>query len=171
MRVPKNHFITLKNGSVFGIPELLPNFAPRYYCGCMVGGRVCNAMIKKPPGDDHLFLIGNLPPKEMGGAYRSRWCIEVLFQSFKERGSDLGSTRLKCSKKIAELLVFVRLAVAICTKIGEYHHEKVQKTKTTATGPKFFLCPDWICCAKGLNTAGRDLWFYGKIAHPFLLDG
>ena len=163
MRVPKNHFITLKNGSVFGIPELLPNFAPRYYCGCMVDGVVCNAMIKKLPGDDYLFLIGNLPPKEMGAAYRSRWCIEVLFQSFKERGFDLESTHLKCSKKIAKLLVFVSLAVAICTKIGEYHHEKVQKIKTKNHGyrAKSFFRSGLDLLRKGLKHGGEEfvvLW-------------
>ena len=44
------------------------------------------------------------------------------------------STHLKCSKKLSKLLVFVSIAVAICVKVGEYHHKKVQKITTNNKG-------------------------------------
>ena len=91
-------------------------------------------MIKRLLNNDFLFLIGNLPAKQLGGFYRRRWCIEVLFQTFKGRGFDLESTHLKCSQKLSKLLVFVSLAVAICVKVGEYNHKKVQKIKIKKNG-------------------------------------
>jgi len=81
-----------------------------------------------------LFLIGNLPAKQLGGFYRRRWCIEVLFQTFKGRGFDLESTHLRCSKKLSKLLVFVSIAVAICVKFGEVYVKKVQKIKIQKNG-------------------------------------
>ncbi len=152
MRVPKSHLITLKNGNTFSIIELLENQSERYFHDCMVDGVWCNAMIKKLPSDDYLFLISDFPTKKIGAIYRKRWCIEVLFQTFKERGFDLESTHLKCPKKLSKLLVFVSIAVAICVKFGEYYHQKVQKIKVKPHGYKansFFR--------KGLNIIRRGL--------------
>ena len=127
MRVPKSHLFTLKNGNAFSIVELLESQSERYFHECIVDGVWCNAMIKRLPSNDYLFLISDFPAKKIGAIYRKRWCIEVLFQTFKERGFDLESTHLKCPKKLSELLVFVSIAVAICVKFGEYYHQKVQK--------------------------------------------
>lgn len=152
MRVPKSHLITLKNGNTFSVVELLQQQAERYFHDCMVDGVWGNAMIKRLPSDDYLFLISDLPAKKLGAIYRKRWCIEVLFQTFKERGFDLESTHLKCPKKLSKLLVFVSIAVAICVKFGEYYHQKVQKIKTKSHGYKansFFR--------KGLNIIRRGL--------------
>ena len=152
MRVPKSHLITLKNGNSFSIVELLQEQSERYFHDCMVDGVWCNTMIKRLPSDDYLFLISDLSAKKMGAIYRKRWCIEVLFQTFKERGFDLESTHLKCPKKLSKLLVFVSIAVALCVKFGEYYHKKVQKIKTKPHGYKansFFR--------KGLNVIRRGL--------------
>lgn len=134
MRVPKSHLVTLKNGDCYSIETLLHTQTERYFQDCRVDGVWCNMMIKRLLDNDFLFLIGNLPAKQLGGFYRRRWCIEVLFQTFKGRGFDLESTHLKCSKKLSKLLVFVSIAVAICVKVGEYHHKKVQKIKIKKNG-------------------------------------
>ncbi len=136
MRVPKSHLITLKNEETYSITELLATKPERYFQECLVDGIWCNVMLKKLADNDYLFLMGNLHAKQLGAYYRRRWCIEVLFQTFKERGFDLESTHLKCSKKLSKLLVFVCIAVALCVKIGDHHHLKVQKTKTTKHGYK-----------------------------------
>lgn len=152
MRVPKSHLVTLKNEETYSITELLETKTERYFQECMVDGIWCNAMLKKLPDNDFLFLIGNIPAKQLGGFYRRRWCIEVLFQTFKERGFNLESTHLQCNKKLSKLLVFVSIAVALCVKIGEYHHGKVQKIKTKKHGYKansFFR--------KGLDIIRRGL--------------
>lgn len=109
-------------------------------------------MIKRLPSDDYLFLISDFPAKKIGMIYSKRWCIEVLFQSSKERGFDLESTHLKYPKKLSKLLVFVSIAVALYVKFGEYYQQKVQKIKTKAHGYKansFFR--------KGLNVIRRGL--------------
>ncbi|MBB6005761.1 transposase, partial [Arcicella rosea] len=150
IRVPKSHLITLKNGNTFSIEELLQQQAERYFHDCMVDSVWCNTMIKRLPSGDYLFLISDLSAKKLGAIYRKRWCIEVLFQTFKERGFDLESTHLKCPKKLSKLLVFVSIAVALCVKFGEYYHQKVQKIKTKPHGYKansFFR--------KGLNIIRR----------------
>ncbi len=152
MRLPKSHLITLNNGEVYSIAALLVNQSERYFQDCMVDGIWCNVMLKKLSDDDFLFLMGNLPAKQLGGFYRRRWCIEVLFQTFKERGFDLESTHLQCPKKLSKLLVFVSIAVAMCVKIGEHYHKKVQKIKTKRHGYKansFFR--------KGLDIMRRGL--------------
>lgn len=134
MRVPKSHLVTLRDGNIFSVEELLVSKGERYFHDCMVDGVWGNSMIKILPKGDFLFLIGSLPAKELGRTYRKRWSIEVLFQSFKKRGFDLESTHLKSSEKLSKLLVFVSIAVAICTRVGEFHHQKVQKIKTKAHG-------------------------------------
>jgi Transposase DDE domain len=146
MRLPKHHTITLKNGNSYTITELLENVEMRAFQACVVDGIECNVLMKRLPDQDYLFLMGSFLPKQLGNIYRNRWCIEVLFQNFKERGFDLESTHLKCDKKIAKMLVFVSLAVAICVKVGEYHHKKVQKIKTKKHGYKANSF-----CRKGLD--------------------
>jgi len=147
MRVPKSHSITLKNGEIYFIAQLLKDKTERYFEGCMVDGVWGNTMMKRLSDGDFLFLIGNFPAKQLGGFYRRRWCIEVLFQTFKERGFDLESTHLKCDKKLSKLLVFVSIAVAICVKVGECHHKKVQKIKIKKHG----------CQAKSFFRKGLDI--------------
>lgn len=134
MRVPKSHLVTLKNGDCYLIEDLLQTQTERYFQDCRVDGVWCNTMIKRLSDGDFLFLMGNLPAKQLGGFYRRRWCIEVLFQVFKSRGFDLESTHLKCSKKLSKLLVFVSISVAMCIKFGEYYHKKVQTIKIKKNG-------------------------------------
>lgn len=129
MRLPKSHFITLKNGASYSINDLLAQHPERYFENCMIDGVWCNTMLKKLADGDFLFLVGSLPAKQLGNAYRHRWCIEVLFQTFKKRGFDLEATHLKESYKIRKLLVFVSLAVAICSKIEQYMDKKVKPIK------------------------------------------
>lgn len=152
MRVPKTHSVTLKNGNTTSIEGLLTQKDERYFHDCMIDGVWGNSMMKTLLEGDFLFLIGSIPAKKLGETYRKRWSIEVLFQSFKERGFDLESTHLKCNEKLSKLLVFVSLAVAICIRVGEYYHQKVQNIKTKKHGYKansFFR--------KGLNLLREGL--------------
>ena len=136
IRLPKTHLITLKNGDSYRIEQLVKSGQTRYFQDCLIEGIVCHSMIKGLENGDFLFLIGTLPAKQLGELYRKRWCIEVLFQSFKQRGFDLESTHLKSSEKLSKLLVFVSLAVAICVKMGEYAHGKVEKIRVKKHGYK-----------------------------------
>jgi hypothetical protein len=152
MRLPKSHLITLKNGDCYSIDELLASSSERYFQDCMVDGVWGNCSMKRLENGDYLFLTGSFPAKALGRLYRNRWCIESLFQSFKGRGFDLESTHLTCSKKLRKLLVFVSIAVAVCVRVGEYYHEKVQSIKIKKHGYKatsFFR--------KGLSVVRRGL--------------
>lgn len=100
-----------------------------YQCNILMIVAKNGSMLKKLADGDFLFLVGNLPAKQLGNAYRHRWCIEVLFQTFKQRGFDLEATHLKESYKIRKLLVFVSIAVAICAKMGQYIDKKVKPIK------------------------------------------
>lgn len=77
MRVPKGHFITLKNGNGYSIEELLKTTFERYFQDCMVDGIWCNIMVTRLVNTDYLFLIGSFPAKQLGGFYRRSWCIET----------------------------------------------------------------------------------------------
>lgn len=134
MRLPKHHFVTLKNGEVYTISELLSRSEERYFQDCLVDGIKSNVMMKRLKDDEFLFLMGSFPAKKLGKLYRKRWCIEVLFQQFKDRGFDLESTHLKYSKKLSKLLVFVSIAVALAMNVGEFYHRKVQKIKRKKHG-------------------------------------
>jgi transposase len=136
MRVPKGHWITLKDGNSYSIEALLKTSTERYFQDTMVDGVWCNTMLKRLDKNEYLFLIGSFPAKQLGGFYRSRWCIETMFQAFKKRGFDLESTHLKCSKKLSKLLVFVSLALAAGVKFGEQYHKKVQSIKIKKHGYK-----------------------------------
>lgn len=136
MRMPKSHLITLGNTNVHSVAELLSTQNERYYQRCMIDGIWCDLMLKRLPDGDFLILAGNLPAKQLGGVYRSRWSIEVFFQSAKERGFNLENTHLKSSKKIKKLLVFVSIAAGICINIGKRHHRKVKKIKVKKNGYK-----------------------------------
>ncbi|PWK16666.1 hypothetical protein LV89_04832, partial [Arcicella aurantiaca] len=48
----------------------------------------------------------------------------------------LENTHLKSSEKIKKLIVFVSIAVGICTNIGKHHHKKVKKIRIKKHGYK-----------------------------------
>lgn len=153
MRLPKHHQLTLKNGFVAKITELLAYQDIRYFQYCLVDGIITNVLMKRlDDKDDFLFLMGSFPPKKLGKIYRRRWCIEVLFQTYKKRGFNLKDTHLKCSKKLSKLLVFVSLAVAISINVGLFYHKKVQKIKRKKHG---YLANSF--CRKGLDLIRRGI--------------
>lgn len=161
MRIPKSHGITLKNGSTCTIDALLTGKETRYFCDVLVDGIVTNMMVKKlkpkKGKNEYLFLIGNIPSKELGKVYRLRWSIETLFQQFKGRGFDLESTHLQCPEKLKKLLALVSIAVAVCICIGEIYHEKVKKIKNKNHG---YMANSFF--RKGLDLLRRGLKYYER---------
>lgn len=100
MRVPKSHLITLNNGSIFSIKELLLSKSERYFHDCMVDGVWGNTMLKTLPKGEYLFLIRSLPPKKLGSIYRRRWSIERggpcrPFSKFQGKGIRSGKHSFK----------------------------------------------------------------------------
>lgn len=136
LRLPKHHLLTLRNGSIVSVEELLESKEQRYYQRVIVDGQWVNVSIKSLPKGDILFLIGSVTAKELGPIYRKRWSIEVLFQSMKKRGFDLESTHLRCLQKINKLIALVAIAFAFCLLAGKHYHQKVKKIKTKNHGYK-----------------------------------
>jgi hypothetical protein len=136
LRLPKNHSITLRNGDVCQVKDLLAKKAERYYERVLVDGQWVNVHIKQLEEQNILYLIGTFPPKCLGVLYRKRWSIEVLFQSMKKRGFDLESTHLRSFKKLKKLLALVAIAFAFCLAAGKHYHQKFKKIPIKKHGYK-----------------------------------
>jgi hypothetical protein len=136
MRVPKHHLIERFDGRKQNIEDLASE-KPLYLKDCQVDGVWVHVYLKKIKDGDYLFLIGTLKePKHLGQVYRKRWTIEVLFQSFKSRGFNLKNTHMKALYKLKKLVGLVSIAFAMCSSLGIYKHEKVQKIKIKKHGYK-----------------------------------
>lgn len=134
VRVPKSHFITLKNELTFTIEELLSTKKERFYHHVRVDGVWVNLHIKELIEGDYLFLIGTFSAKQLGDLYRKRWCIETLFQSLKSRGFNLENSHLRDIDKFKKLFALVSIAFAICLTIGREYVDKTQKIKIKKHG-------------------------------------
>ena len=136
IRVPKHHLIEDSEGRKQRIEDLATQ-QPLYLKDCLVDGVWVNVLLKKLDGDEYLFLIGTLKdPRHLGQVYRRRWTIETVFQSFKGRGFNLESTHIKALDRLKKLVAIVSIAFAICTSLGIYQNEKVQKIKVKKHGYK-----------------------------------
>ncbi len=127
--MPKHHLIEDSEGRKQRIEDLATQ-QPLYLKDCLVDGVWVNVLLKKLDGDEYLFLIGTLKdPRHLGQVYRRRWTIETVFQSFKGRGFNLESTHIKALDRLKKLVAMVSIAFAVCTSLGIYQNEKVQKIK------------------------------------------
>lgn len=137
VRVPKNHFITLKNECTYTIGELLTIHKERFYHDVRVDGIWVNLHIKALPNGEFLYLIGTFSAKQLGDLYRKRWCIETFFQSLKGRGFDIESSHLRDIDKFKKLFALVCIAFVICLTIGRCYISKVQKIRINKKGYPF----------------------------------
>jgi len=134
VRVPKSHYITLKNECTYTIEELLATKKERFYHDVRVDGLWVNLHIKELTNGEFLYLIGTFSAKELGNLYRKRWCIETFFQSLKTRGFDLKSSHLRNIDKFKKLFALVCIAFTICLTIGRTYLSKVQKIRINKKG-------------------------------------
>ena len=167
VRVPKSHYITLKNECIYTIEELLSTQNERFYHDVRVDGVWVNLYIKKLSNGDFLYLIGTLPAKRLGDLYRKRWCIETFFQSLKGRGFDLESSHLRDIDKFKKLFSLVCVAFTICLTIGRVYVSKVQKVKINKDG-----YPLKSVFRKGLDwmreyIRGKYQSIFGDLIHKF----
>ena len=137
VRVPKSHFITLKNECTYTIEELLTIHKERFYHHVRVDGIWVNLYIKALSNGDFLYLIGTFSAKQLGDLYRKRWCIETFFQRLKGRGFDLESSHLRDIDKLKKLFALVCIPFAICLTIGKCYLSKVQKIRINKKGYPF----------------------------------
>ena len=126
LRLPRTHPIRLRNGEVWAVETLLAQKSERYYERVLVDGQWLNVYLKQLTNKELLYLAGTLSAGELGRAYRRRWSIEVMFQSFKERGFFLETTHLKALHKLKKLLALVGLAHGFCLVAGRHIDRKVK---------------------------------------------
>lgn len=68
---------------------------------------------------DFLIIITNLDPEQGLQLYKERWRIESLFGVLKSRGFQLELSRLTSPDKLANLVIFLGLAILWALRIGE----------------------------------------------------
>jgi len=75
--VPKSHQVTLKNGQVFKVEDLLSEQSERYFKDVIIDDVRVNIAMKTLP-DDYLIVIGTRNPKKLFQDYKHRWSIETF---------------------------------------------------------------------------------------------
>ncbi len=135
IRVPKSHQVTLKNGQVFKVEDLLSEQSERYFKDVIIDDVRVNIAMKTLP-DDYLIVIGTRNPKKLFQDYKYRWSIETFFQSIKERGFNMENTHLQILDRLKKLFAIIAVAFVFCLHLGIHHHGKVQEIKTKNHGYK-----------------------------------
>lgn len=121
IRSPHSHLLTLRNGEVCSVAELLAQDEERYFKHVILDSVRVNVALKKLD-TDYLIVAGPLPVKKLFAHYRHRWSIETFFQSLKKRGFHLEETHLKDLDRPKKLMALVSLAFVFCWQVGYYHH-------------------------------------------------
>lgn len=135
IRVPKSHYITLKNGHTAKVEELLIEQSERYFKDVIIDGVRVNIAMKTLI-DDYLIVIGTHHPKKLFKDYKHRWSIETFFQSIKNRGFNVENTHLQILERLRKLFAIVAVSFVFCLHLGIHHHGKVQKIETKNHGYK-----------------------------------
>lgn len=91
---------------------------------------------KNDPKDKYLLILTNGNVEKAMAIYRSRWSIEVFFQSVKKRGFNLEDTHLDELDKLKKLFAFVCLSFAVCFKIGADKNDGQEPIKKRKNGYK-----------------------------------
>lgn len=65
-----------------------------------------------------LAVITNSPKAGVLNVYKNRWSIEVLFQSFKQRGFKIESTHLQDAVRMRKLFALVSMAFILALQTG-----------------------------------------------------
>ncbi len=144
VRVPKHHSILFADAERTDAQSLLDNEGLTYAEDVVVDQVVVNLYVGKDKNGELLYLIGNLPAKELPAAYRKRWSIEVFFQALKGRGFNLEKSGLRCLSKMRKLFALACIAYAICWAVA------IQEAKTKPVKRK-------------KNMAIRNIVFSGEV--------
>lgn len=127
MRMKKNMLVTLSNGSVKSIQELVNvEHKEEHFENVEINGTLGNLAIKKLPKEEDglLAVFGSLPVDTLLSAYRNRWSIEAFFQNLKKRGFNLEDTHVRETKKLITLLLLICTAYVFCIAIGLWRNKQ-----------------------------------------------
>ncbi len=158
VRVPKNHKITLAEGTVASAEELLGDRKTFYAENVIVDNVIVNLSLTYGKDGELLFLIGTVPCGELTGAYKRRWPIEVFFQALKARGFNMEDSCLQDLKKYRKLFAVVSIAYTLCWATG------IQDGKKNPVKRKKHGYPQYSVFRRGLNLMRE--FFKRKITEP-----
>ena len=145
VRVPKHHSILFADGERTFAEPVLDREGTLCAENVVVDKVAVNLCISRGKNGELLYLIGNIPAKELRAAYRKRWSIEVFFQALKSRGFNLEKSGLRCLDKMRKLFAVTCIAYAICWGVA------IQDAKVNAAKPKKHGYPQYSVFRRGLN--------------------
>ncbi len=131
IRIKNNHFVE-KNGLRKYAEKWVYPKRKRCLLDVTITGCKVNIALKKTNKLDkkgekeNLLIITNADPKNAIAMYRSRWSIEVFFQSLKGRGFKLETTHLQDIVSLKKLFALVCIAFVTCLKAGIWRHENAK---------------------------------------------
>jgi len=128
-------------GIIFHAARFAVDNRKRYFENIQIHGFRLNLATKQigyeqDAEDKYLLILTNANVKNAINIYRSRWSIEVFFQSIKKRGFNLENTNLTELPKLKKLFSIVSLAFAACLKTGLWKHNHIKPLKKRANGYK-----------------------------------
>lgn len=118
VRVPKHHKIMNESGHVLSAQELLKEKKHVLKEAVIVDRASVNLSLSYDHNGDLLYLIGTIASKKLKQYYKSRWTIEVFFQSLKGRGFNLEKSCLRDLAKYKKLFAIVCIAYTLCWMTG-----------------------------------------------------
>jgi len=146
VRVPKNHKITLPDGTVAHAEALLADRKTFYADNVVVDNVVVNLSVTY--GKDG----------ELTRFYKRRWAIEVFFQALKARGFNMEDSCLRDLEKYRKLFAVVSIAYTLCWATG------IQDGKKNPVKRKKHGYPQYSVFRRGLNLIRA--FFKRKIVEP-----
>jgi hypothetical protein len=119
LRLTSNTLITI-NHVTKAARECFSSKKVRSFHNVQVYGVNVNVAGYRLKNGDFLIIITNLDPEQALQLYKERWRIESLFGVLKSRGFQLELSRLTSPDKLANLVIFLGLAILWALRIGEW---------------------------------------------------
>lgn len=132
MRIHNDHKIKFKNGEEYRSENLVYEKKKRYLKGVTVFNCIVNVALQKnkkrnKKGEiENLVVITNGSERMALCCYKTRWSIEVFFQSLKGRGFNLEKTHLTKTNRLKKLFAFTCIAFTICLTVGIWKHKNIK---------------------------------------------
>lgn len=145
IRIKSDTKITM-NGGIFAVKYFAISNKQRVFENIQVYGLTLHLTAKKitckkDENDEYLLILTNGNAEKAMAIYRSRWSIEVFFQSIKKRGFNIEDTHLNELGKLKKLFAFVCLSFVFCFKVGTNkndHEEPIKKRRNGYKRSSFF---------------------------------
>ncbi|MFA8450878.1 MAG: transposase [Bacteroidales bacterium] len=152
VRVPENHLILTPSYERVSAKEIMKDRKTEVLIqNAIIDHELLNTSLSYGKDGKLLYLIGNIPARQLKVSYKKKWSIEVFFQAIKERGFNLESSCLKSLIKYRLLFALVSAAYTICWATG-IHDATERPVKRKKHG-----YPQFSVFRRGLNIVRSGL--------------